>query len=225
MPKQPTKGGRKSGDSAVKRARARATREETTAHILDAAEELFATRNPNEVTVREVAERAGVSHALVHQYVGTKEELLNAVIQRVATDRAATVKRSPTLPKAVRELATEVLTNRVYTKTVVRSAMDGVEYVSLKDRIATGHALIKLAGETAASGAKPGPAPHGIDNNVLAAAISSLLFGWGAIEDWAWPIFDLDPANKEDIYRQLGDILVYVADLALQPNARPPAAK
>ena len=225
MPKKPTEGALMPGGSAVKKARARATREETTALILDAAEGLFATRNPNEVTVREVAKRAGVSHALVHQYVGTKDELLNAVIQRVATDRAALVKRSPSLDEAVSRLATEVLTNRVYTKTVVRSAMDGVEYVSLDGRIVTGHALIKLAGDTAASGAKPGPAPRGIDNNVLVAAISALLFGWGAIEDWVWPIFDLDPANKEDIYRQLGDILVYVADLALQPNGRPAAEK
>ena len=47
------------------------SRAETTERILDAAEELFASRAPGDVTVRDVAEAAGVTHALVHSYLGT----------------------------------------------------------------------------------------------------------------------------------------------------------
>ena len=54
----------------------------TTAAILDAAEELFRERGYEAVTVRDVAEQAGVSHALVHQYAGSKEDLFHAVLSR-----------------------------------------------------------------------------------------------------------------------------------------------
>ncbi|MEI6452861.1 MAG: helix-turn-helix domain-containing protein, partial [Actinomycetes bacterium] len=47
-------------------------RDATTAAILDAAEELFHERGYGAVTVRDIAEQAGVSHALVHQYAGSK---------------------------------------------------------------------------------------------------------------------------------------------------------
>jgi AcrR family transcriptional regulator len=49
-----------------------------------AATELFAERPPGAVTVRQIAERAGVNHALVHRYIGTKEDLLREVLEHNA---------------------------------------------------------------------------------------------------------------------------------------------
>ena len=48
-------------------------REATTVAILDAAEELFSVHGFSAVTVRDIAECAGVSHALVHRYLGSKD--------------------------------------------------------------------------------------------------------------------------------------------------------
>ena len=45
-----------------------------------AAVELLAERGPREMTVRDVAERAGVNHALVHRHFGTKDALIRAVV-------------------------------------------------------------------------------------------------------------------------------------------------
>ena len=195
----------------------RGSREQTTERILDAAEELFAERNPTSVTVREVAEQAGVTHALVHQYVGTKQDLLNAVFQRVARSRTGIIEESDALQDIARALVEQVVTNRVHSMAVMRSAMDGVEYVSLEDRIRTGRALVKLAEATAASEAAPSAPPRGIDVRVIVGAISSMAFGWSAFEDWAWQTFGLDPADKEDVCRQLGDIAAHLADLVWLP--------
>ena len=71
------------GDVAEKRGgKQRPGREVTTDAILDAAGQLFAARGYSGVTVREIAERAGVSHALVHQYVGSKADILRGVLTR-----------------------------------------------------------------------------------------------------------------------------------------------
>lgn len=45
-----------------------------------AAVELLAECGPREVTVRKVAELAGVNHALIHRHFGTKDALIRAVV-------------------------------------------------------------------------------------------------------------------------------------------------
>ena len=70
-------------------------RSEVMEAVLDAATELFAERGPDAVTVREVADRAGVNHALIHRHFGTKEELLRIVLAK-AIERMAAVARDTT---------------------------------------------------------------------------------------------------------------------------------
>jgi TetR/AcrR family transcriptional regulator, repressor for neighboring sulfatase len=203
------------GDSGTVPSRPRASREETTERILDAAQELFSARNPRDVTVREIAERAGVTHALVHQYVGTKNDLLNAVIQRVSTDRVSIVRRSDTLREAVDALAHDVLRNRMHSRALVRSAMDGVEYVSLKERIPTGGAVKALALEMRESGVQPADPPTDLDYRVVLAAITAMLFGWTATEDWLRPSYGVDDIPTEELQHQIAEIAVYLTNLVL----------
>jgi AcrR family transcriptional regulator len=61
---------------------ARGSSERTRGEILRAARELFATRGIAAVTVRDIAAEAGVTHALVHRYFGTKEEMLAEILRR-----------------------------------------------------------------------------------------------------------------------------------------------
>jgi AcrR family transcriptional regulator len=57
---------------------------EVMAAIRAAAAELLAERGPRDITVRDVAERAGVNHALVHRHFGTKDELIRGVIAELS---------------------------------------------------------------------------------------------------------------------------------------------
>lgn len=50
------------------------------AAVQAAAVELLAERGPREVTVRDVARRAGVNHALIHRHFGTKDALIRTVV-------------------------------------------------------------------------------------------------------------------------------------------------
>ena len=59
--------------------------------ILTAARELFSQRLPADVSVRDIAVRAGVQHSLVHRHFGNKEQLHAAVLASVINDYAATV--------------------------------------------------------------------------------------------------------------------------------------
>jgi AcrR family transcriptional regulator len=52
--------------------------------LLEAASTLFAERGPRNVSVRQIAETAGVNHGLVHYYFGSKDGLLTAVLDQCA---------------------------------------------------------------------------------------------------------------------------------------------
>ena len=55
-------------------------RDEVRAAVLVAARALVAERGPDGFSVRDIAARAGVNHALVHRHFGTKAEVLELVL-------------------------------------------------------------------------------------------------------------------------------------------------
>ena len=59
-------------------------REEISDAVLDAAERLFAAAGPNEVSLRAIAQEAGINYGLVHRHFGTKDELFERLMERYA---------------------------------------------------------------------------------------------------------------------------------------------
>ncbi len=57
----------------------------TESALIEAATQLFVRRNPGSVSVREIARVAGVNHGLVHHYFGSKQALVQAVLDHLAT--------------------------------------------------------------------------------------------------------------------------------------------
>jgi len=75
-----------------RRARTRLDPERRREQLLDAAEQVFAGRDPLDVTFEQVADAAGVSRALVYNYFGDRFGLIAALYQRwtVELDRELT---------------------------------------------------------------------------------------------------------------------------------------
>ncbi len=198
--------------------RTRLSREETTAAILDAAEELFSRRDPNRVTVREIAEKAGVTHPLVHQYVGTKANILDAVVKRGAPARHEIMEAHPHYREAMPLLFADVLSRRVNTRSIVRSAMDGVEYAPFEDRLKTGRMLLELARTAVDQGTTRPPALGVTDPRIALAGSVALAYGWVATQDWLVQLFDLQDLDRAEIDSELETILMNVADLIFPPT-------
>ncbi len=66
-----------------------AGRQQAVSAIVAAAMRLFAARGPDAVSLRQVAAAAGVNYGLVHQYVGTRDDLLRLVFRTVSGQVAA----------------------------------------------------------------------------------------------------------------------------------------
>jgi len=59
--------------------RRRLGREGSIEALVAAARALFAEHGPDAVSLRDVARRAGVSHGLIHHYIGSRDDLLSLV--------------------------------------------------------------------------------------------------------------------------------------------------
>jgi TetR/AcrR family transcriptional regulator len=81
--------------------------------LLRAAHEVMAEKGYPRVTVREVAERAGVQPALVNYHFGGKQGLLRSVVGRIAEEMHAPIRqamsRAETPEDAIRELVRGVV--------------------------------------------------------------------------------------------------------------------
>jgi AcrR family transcriptional regulator len=60
--------------------------------LVTAAAGLFEEVGPNAVSVRSIAESAGVNHGLVHHYFGSKAGLVQAVLEQLAEESAAAIR-------------------------------------------------------------------------------------------------------------------------------------
>ncbi len=176
-------------------------REATVAAIMDAAEGLFSAQGFTAVTVRAIAVRAGVSHALVHRYLGSKSEIYRAVLKR---DEEAILQAAADdddlLTSASLMFRAAVTVQRRYVRLIAHSALHGLSYDRTSGRFAATERLIELAERAVASASPKERAEKDLDPRLVIAAVVALLLGWTATESWVRPaagIQDMDEAEVE----------------------------
>src|SRR5262245_6261908 len=76
-------------------------RDEVVGALLDAANRLFATAGPADVSLRAIARAAGVNHGLVHRHFGTRDALVDRLLERIAAGWTAEVQSSGDFGRAI----------------------------------------------------------------------------------------------------------------------------
>lgn len=114
------------------------------AAVQQAAVELLADRGPREMTVRDVAARAGVNHALIHRHYGTKDALIRAVVteesRRLGADAAALPRvDAAALLRLLREHA-------AYSRLLARIVLDEPELLAGRQLPAAAATLALITG-------------------------------------------------------------------------------
>lgn len=176
----------------------RGGREQTTAAILDAAEQLFAERGFTAVTVRDIAAEAGVSHALVHRYLGSKEQVYRAALSRRETTIRDAAAPGDDLVEATRVMLREaVLNQRDYVRLIAHSALHGLSYEKTVGRFAATARLVEIAQQTAAADDEPRD-PEAPDPRFVIASVVAMLIGWSAAREWILRASGLDGMSDEE---------------------------
>src|SRR5262245_29363759 len=99
-------------------------REAVMAAVLDAAMTLFAARGPAAVSVRDIAAAAGVNHALVHRHFGTKQEVLQAVLERTVQEIAAATSEIADSRISLQQRFKVVAEHGDYWRVLARASLD-----------------------------------------------------------------------------------------------------
>jgi AcrR family transcriptional regulator len=179
--------------------------------MLHAAEPLFAERGFTAVSVRDIAEAAGVSHALVHRYLGTKEDIYRAVLKRnedVILDAAA---GTDDLDEALSLMYREGLANhRDYLRLIAHSALHGLSYDETIGRFAATERLVELAEARAARA--PAPQPGAPPPRLVIAVIVALFLGWASTAPWVLEASGLKDLDEEVAAAALERIILGIAD-------------
>ena len=108
-------------------------RDEVRRAVLDAAGALVAERGPDGFSVRDVAGRAGVNHALVHRHFGTKAEVVEAVLAEEAAALVAAIAATdlptggPAPPEQVAALLDLLAERPTYWRTLVHAVLQTPE--------------------------------------------------------------------------------------------------
>jgi AcrR family transcriptional regulator len=193
--------------AAVKRRRGR---DATTAAILDAAEELFSVRGYAAVTVRDIAEHAGISHPLVHQYVGSKADVLRAVLARNESLLVSAAPDNPDLLESTRLILRNGLeqSGRAHARLLMRSALDDVPYERSAGRFAAIERLIMLAQRVAAAASPTERAEKDLDPRLVVACVGSLFLGWVSGESWMRPAAGLADMDDAELANGLERVLL-----------------
>lgn len=177
--------------------RRRRGREQATTAMLDAAEGLFAERGYTAVSVREIAAEAGVSHALVHRYLGSKAEVYRAMLlRRESVIRDAAPHEDDLIEATKLMLREAVLHQRDYVRLITHSALHGMSYEETVGRFAATERLAELASGVAADGdARDPDAP---DPRFVIASIVAMLLGWAAAREWVLKAVDIKSMSDEE---------------------------
>ncbi len=192
-------------------------RETTTEGMLDAAEELFSTQGFTAVSVREIAEHAGVSHALVHRYLGPKEEIYRAVLRRSENAIRAAAGDVEDVREAIPLMLREGLKHRAYLRLIAHSVLHGLPFDSTMGRFPATERLVELAERRAAEG---DPGAGRLDPRFAIAAVVSLYLGWVAVGDWVVRAAGMEGLDEETEAAGLERILLGIIERELpDPSA------
>jgi AcrR family transcriptional regulator len=190
--------------------RRRRGRKATTAAILDAAEELFYEHGYDGVTVRDIAEHVGVSHALVHQYAGSKTDIFRAVLSRNEGHLVSSASDHPDLLESARRILRHGLEQhgRDHARLLMSSALSGLPYDRTTGRFAAVDRLIELAARLAESASPDERAKKDLDPRLVVACVGSLYLGWVAGEPWMRPAAGLEDMEDAELVAGLERVIL-----------------
>jgi AcrR family transcriptional regulator len=183
------------------------------AAALRAAAELYAGPAPGSVTIRRIAERAGVNHALLHRYFGTKDDLLAALFAERGAAILGELRPGAPLREDLPRLLARMTRDRVFARLLVLRELGGAGLPEVRVDPVTPVLCERLMAEAT------GRAAGTITPQTAAAAIMALSVMWTVLDTWAIRAGRIEDATPEDLLPDAGRLLQAIHDLAVPPAA------
>ena len=169
-------------------------REAVKTALINAACEMLAESGPNGMSVRNVANRAGVNHGQVHHYFGGKEGLIEAAASHLAREhynnaRARSEGSAVPEPLTLRE-------DSQYLQAIVRLVLDGKLNVAAQE-IDSGQSIPVEARRALMSDYPNGEVP--VEAKARFAFLVAMELGWAALEPFIMRLADVNEKEQSAV--------------------------
>ena len=191
-----------------------AGRDEVIEAAIQAATELFATHNPTQVSVREIAARAGVSHALVHRYLGSKDDIFRTVLERDRQETARFWMENHGMSTTASTFAPDLPPGR-YLRTAMRAILDGTQLSPADIKFPHADRMLQLL----ESGAMSAAGDEAVfDPRVLFSAMTAMTAGMALAEDFFLVQSGLEGEDREKVRAEINRLMAHIMTLAEPPR-------
>lgn len=148
--------------------------------LINSAAELVGSIGPNQLSIRDIADHAGVNHAQIHHYFGGKQGLLEATYKQLAFEHMEQLERRNVNPDNLGEEALSDITDN-YFKAIIRAVLDD-KMDLVRIQIDAGYSMSRktLAELTKLSGLKKPTA----EIKAAVALVMALEFGYASMKDY-----------------------------------------
>ena len=169
--------------------------------LIDSTEELVASISPNQLTIRDIADHAGVNHGQIHHYFGNKEGLLKATYRQMAFEHGEQLDRRDISANNLPDTALSDITND-YFSAIIRAVLDNKMDVVVQENDNL-HVSRKMVNEiTALKGLKK-PSP---EIKAAVALTMCIEFGLTAMKPYIEKVLDLNDAEMEIFIQTIVDV-------------------
>ena len=165
--------------------------------LINSASELVGSVGPNQLSIRDIAEHAGVNHAQIHHYFGGKQGLLEATYKQLAFEHVEQLKRRNIGPD---NLSTEPLSEVTdnYFKAIIRAVLDGqMDLVRVQVNSNLSMSKKVLTQLTELKGLKKPTA----EMKAAVALVMVVEFGLVAMKPYIQEVLDISNAEMNDFYQ------------------------
>ncbi|HEX7094475.1 MAG TPA: helix-turn-helix domain-containing protein [Acidimicrobiales bacterium] len=186
-------------------------RERTVEALVGAAVRLFGERGPNRVSLREVAAEAGVNYGLIHQYVGTKDDLLALAMRSISARTAERFAEDVDPAAAMARLVPDGPEASSYIRMLAWALLEGRDPGQLLGRSPALHELAASLHRARARQSSTDDDATDIDDRVQVAAAVSLALGWnlfGTFVRSAAGLDELTPAEAAARIREVATRII-----------------
>jgi TetR/AcrR family transcriptional regulator, repressor for neighboring sulfatase len=172
------------------------TRVDTEEKLIRATAELLGEVGPNSLSIRAIAERAGVNHGLVHHYFGGKDALLRAAMEHLVHEHHAYAmehSRHQPLPAPF-----ALLGDPTYLRAVVRAVLDNemsLARTELTEEVSVPrNAMMHLAHER-------GNEQPSTELKAKVGLAMAMEMGWAALEPFILSVVDASSPEEQERVR------------------------
>jgi len=148
--------------------------------LIRSAAELVGSIGPNQLSIRDIADHAGVNHAQIHHYFGGKQGLLESTYKQLAFEHMEQLERRNVNPDNLGEEPLSDITDN-YFRAIIRAVLDK-KMDLVRIQVDAGYSMSRktLAELTKLSGLKKPTA----EIKAAVALVMALEFGYASMKDY-----------------------------------------